>query len=388
MSAANKPGDGVSMAKSIEAIVLEGAAEAEALRTLPQKTVDALWDSGLMQWSNPIAAGGTEPSLLEMIDTWQELAYQDPSVGWIAIANFPSTAFAAAYLPEQGFKEVFTDNNNRVTMGGQFAPNGMADKVEGGYKLTGAWNFGSGTGHSEYVCGGFIPVVDGEMVFMDNGLPEMLVAVMPREQINFTDGWFVTGLKGTGSFDYNVKDVIVPDHRVYPLFTREPQRGGYLYKLGVMPITGAGHAAWALGLARAALDDMYKLAQEKTRMGDETTVGNKLTFQRDLAHHEAMWRASRCLVVETYKTVSEQLRDGVELTALMRADMRISATYATECAKDIVDFVHLAAGREGSRLERSFRDMYTGSQHAFINEKTYTDSAKLMMGLIEDAPGI
>lgn len=140
--------------------------------------------------------------------------------------------------------------------------------------------------------GGFIPLVNGEMQFLENDLPEMLVAVMPRDQITFTDNWNVTGLKGTGSFDYNVEDTFVPASRVFPLFTREPKRGSAIFKLGALPLT----------------------------------------------------------------------------------------------------FAHLAAGttsiREGSRLERAFRDIYTGSQHAFINEKTYTDSARLLMGLIEDAPGV
>lgn len=383
---------GLEMAKSVEEIVLAGSIQAEQDRTLPKETVQALWDSGLMQWMNPEAASGQEPSMTEMLETWMEMARQDASVGWIGIANFPSAAFGAAFLPEQGFQEVFVDNDFKVTMGGQFAPNGMAEEVEGGYQLSGAWNFGSGTGHSEYVVGGFIPLKNGEMTFLDNGLPEMLVAVIPREQINFTDGWNVTGLKGTGSYDYNVADIFVPEHRVFPLFTREPLRGGSIYKLGVMPITGAGHAAWALGVARSALDDIFALAKEKTRMGDESTLGNKLTFQRDLAHHEGMWRAAKAGVWDAYKRVTDQVHSGVELTPIMRADMRLCATYATEAAKEVVNFAHLAAGttaiREGSRLERAFRDMYTGSQHAFINEKTYTDSAKLLMGLIEDAPGV
>jgi indole-3-acetate monooxygenase len=384
--------NGLAMAKSIESIITAGATEAEQLRTLPPATVDALWHSGLMHWMNPREAGGQEPSLVEMLETWLELARQDATVGWIGIANFPSAAFAAAFLDDDGFKEVFTDNDNRITMGGQFAPNGMAEVVEGGYQLSGAWSFGSGTGHSQYVVGGFIPLRNGEMTFLENGMPEMLVAVMPRDQINFTDNWNVTGLKGTGSYDYNVQDTFVPEARVFPLFTREPNRGPDIFKLGVMPLTGAGHAAWALGVARSALDDIFQVAKEKTRMGDESTLGNKLTFQRDLAHHEAMWRAANAGVFEAYSRVEAQILAGQELTPTMRADMRISATYATEAAKDIVTFAHLAAGttaiREGSRLERAFRDMYTGSQHAFINEKTYTDSARILMGLIEDAPGV
>ncbi len=385
--------DGRAMAASVEAIVMANASKSEQERTLVPEVVDVLWKSGLMRWMNPKVAHGSEPGLLEMLDVWQELARQDGSVGWIAIANFPSAAFAAAYLNDEGFDEVFVKNEHRVTMGGQFAPNGTAEKVEGGYQLSGAWNFGSGTGHSQYVVAGFIPLVSGEMIMDDHtGLPDMQVAVIPREQITFTDGWHVQGLKGTGSYDYNVADLFVPEHRTFPLFTRKPHRGGHIYKLGVMPLTGAGHAAWALGVARSQLDDVLQMAKEKTRMGDPTTLSHKLTFQRNLAHHEGMWRAARVGVVDAFTRVERAVESGEELSVEMRLNMRLSATYATEACREICQFVHLAAGttaiREGTRLERGFRDMYTGTQHAFINERTYTEAASVMLGLINDSTAL
>lgn len=377
------------MAIAVGEVVEANAARAEELRTLPDATVEALWRSGLMRFMNPAEAGGSDPSMVEMIDVWRELARQDGSVGWIGIANFPSAAFCAAYLPDAGFAEVFgADGSAQVTIGGQFAPNGQGISCDGGYRITGAWNFGSGTGHSHYVVGGFIPMVDGEMVMGEGGIPELLVAVFPREEVEFTDGWHVTGLKGTGSFDYNTNDVFVPADRTFLLFTRQPLRGGSNFKLGIMPVTAAGHAGWALGVARSALDDVVELAQSKTRMGDPTTLANKLTFQRDLSHHEGMWRAANRLVVDTYREVEDAIAGGQELTLAMRSDMRLAATYATQASVEVVTFAHLAAGttaiREGSRLERAFRDMYTGSQHAFINEKTYTDIAKLKLGIEED----
>jgi alkylation response protein AidB-like acyl-CoA dehydrogenase len=236
-------------------------------------------------------------------------------------------------------------------------------------------------------------MVDGQMQMADNGLPVMLVAVFPREQICFTDGWFVQGLKGTGSFDYNMQDVFVPDARVFPLFTREPLRGAATaYRFGVMPITAGGHAAWALGVARSALDDVRELAQSKIRMGDMTTLAHKPTFQRGLAHHEGMWRAARALVMDTFGRLEDSVEAGADVTPAMRAEMRVASTYATEACREVVQWAHLAAGttaiREGSRLERAFRDMYTGTQHAFIGEKTYTDAAQVMLGLIPDSPAL
>ena len=384
--------DGLSMARSIEEIALAEAAPSEKNRTLTEPLVKALWDSGLMQFMNPAEAGGREPGFAELIDTWVEMARQDGSLGWIGIANLPSACFAAAYMSDEGFQEVFSDNDNRVTMGGQFFPNGTGEKVEGGYKVTGAWQFGSGTGHSEYVCAGFLPMDNGEMVMADETLPLMMVAVVPRDEVQFNDGWHVQGLKGTGSYDYALQDVFVPEARTYALFTREPQRGGTTYKLGVMPLTGCGHAAWALGVARSAIDDVRELAINKVRMGEGNSVANKLTFQRDLAHHEGMWRAAHAGVVEIYTRVEAEVDDGAELTPQMRADLRIAANYATEASREIVQWAHLAAGttaiREGSRLERAFRDMYTGTQHAFISENVYTEAGKLMLGLVEDSTAL
>jgi alkylation response protein AidB-like acyl-CoA dehydrogenase len=346
-----------------------------------------------MHLFNPAEAGGSEPTFAEMIDTWIELAWQDGSLGWIGIANLPSAAACAAFLPDDGFAEVFTDHGNRVTVGGQFFPNGLGATVDGGYRITGAWNFGSGTGHAAYVAAGFMPTVDGELVVGDDGIPPLLVAVIPREEIVFTDGWHVQGLKGTGSYDYNVTDVFVPEARTFELFTRDPVRGrSPAFRMGLMAITAAGHAAWALGVAKSMLDDVADLAVTKVRMGDDGALANRASFQRGLAHHTAMWKAARLLVIDTFAEVERVVADGGDLTPTMRADLRVAATYATDASREVVQWAHLAAGttaiREGSRLERAFRDLYTGTQHVFIGEKTYTDAARIYLGLAEDQLGL
>ncbi len=384
---------GVEAARSLREVTAEESADSERLRTLNQRTVDALWKSGLIQWCNPVEAGGSEPTFLAMIDTWIELAWQDGSLGWIGIANLPSAAATAAYLPDDGFEEVFTAHDNQVTVGGQFFPNGLGETVDGGYQVTGAWNFGSGTGHSQYVAAGFIPTVGGEMVSGDGGIPQLLVAIIPREEVVFTDGWYVQGLKGTGSYDYNVTDLFVPKGRTYELFTHEPRRGGSpAFQMGLMPITAAGHSSWALGVAKSTLDDVTELAATKVRMGDESSIAHRASFQRNLAHHLAAWKAARLLVVATFGEVEDSVARGRALTPSQRADMRVAATYATETCREIVQWAHLAAGtsaiREGSRLERAFRDMYTGTQHVFIGEKTYIDSAQIYLGLVEDQFGL
>jgi indole-3-acetate monooxygenase len=374
-------------------LVRAEAVESERLRTLSAPIVDEMWASGLMSAFNPTAADGVEPSFEEMIETWIEMAWQDGSFGWIGIANLPSTFAAATYLPDEGFAEIFTRNDNHITIGGQYFPNGQGAVVDGGYRLSGAWNFGSGTGHSAYIGAGFFPMDNGEMRWVSEGIPEMRVAFLPREEVNFTDGWHVQGLKGTGSYDYNVADVFVPEHRTMPLFTREPFRGtSAASRMGLMPITAAGHASFALGVAKSMLDDVEELAATKVRMSDMATLASRPTFQKGLAHHVAAWRAARLLVIDAFCAAEAAVDAGNDLTPALRADMRVAAVYATDTARACAEWAHLAAGttaiREGSRLERAFRDIYTGTQHAFISEKVAMDVAQIWLGIIDDQFGL
>ena len=294
-----------------------------------------MWATGLMSAFNPDAAGGVEPSFAEMIETWIEMAWQDGSFGWIGIANLPSSFAAAAYLPDEGFAEVFTAHDNRITMGGQFAPNGQGDAVEGGYRLTGSWSFGSGTGHSEYVAAGFIPMDDGEIRWISEGLPDMQVAVLPRAEIIFTDGWHVQGLKGTGSYDYNVEDVFVPAYRTFPLFTREPHRGtSPAARMGLMPVTAAGHA---VGARRRQEHARRRRGAGRHEVPDERhgVAGQPADLPERPRPPRRMWRAARLLVLDAFTTAEAAVAAGDELTPALRADMRVAAVYATDVARAV-----------------------------------------------------
>jgi indole-3-acetate monooxygenase len=386
-------GQVVTLARGMRDLVRAEAPESERSRTLTGAIVDEMWASGLMSAMSPAAAGGVEPSFAEMIETWIEMAWQDGSFGWVGIANLPSRFAAAAYLPDEGFAEVFSAHDNHVTMGGQFFPNGQGTAVDGGYRLSGAWSFGSGIGHSEYVAAGFFPMDNGEMRWISEGIPDMQVAVVPRADVSFNDGWHVQGLKGTGSYDYSIADVFVPHSRTFALFTREPYRGGSpATRMGMMPVTAAGHASWALGVAKSMLDDVAELAATKYRMSDMAALASRQTFQKGLAYHVAAWRAARLLVLDAFSTAEAAVAAGDDLTPTLRADMRAAANFATDTARTCTEWAHLVAGtsaiREGSRLERAFRDMYTGTQHAFISEKVAMDVAQIWLGIVEDQFGL
>lgn len=384
---------GLDLVESLADVVAREAPVSESDRTLSAPTVQAMWDCGLMRHLNPIAAGGVEPTFAEMIETWIEMARLDGSFGWIGIANLPSAAAVAAYLPDAGFDEVFGGEDHQVTLGGQFFPNGSGVATDGGYQVTGSWNFGSGTGHSAYVAAGFMPTVDGEVVWASEGVPDLRVAIVPRDDVTFTDGWHVQGLKGTGSYDYEVHDVFVPEQRTFPLFCRTPRRGASpAFRMGLLSITAAGHASWALGVSRGMLDDVTELAASKVRMGEPSSLAGKATFQSGLANHECLWRAAHLLIQNTFSTIEGQVGNGRSISPTMRADLRAAAVFATDAARKIAEWSHLAAGttaiRQGSRLERAFRDLYTGTQHAFISEKVAIDAAQVWLGIVEDPIGL
>jgi alkylation response protein AidB-like acyl-CoA dehydrogenase len=162
--------------------------------------------------------------------------------------------------------------------------------------------------------------------------------------------------------------------------------------MGLMPVTAAGHASWALGVAKSMLDDVQELAATKFRMSDMASLASRPTFQKGLAYHVAGWRAARLLVLDAFTTAESAVASGGELTPTLRADMRAAAVYATDVARSCAEWTHLVAGtssiREGTRLERAFRDMYTGTQHAFISEKVAIDTAQIWLGIVEDQFGL
>ena len=380
-------------ARKLAPLIEEGAARAEAERTLPAATVDALAGAGLLRFCLPAELGGEDGDFATALEVWEEVSRADGSTGWTLMANGSGAAAASAFLSDEAVEAIFS-GGPQATVGGQFAPRGMGAAEAGGFRVTGSYSFGSGTGHADWVSAGFIPMDDGAPRMAESGLPDMRVGFVPRDQIEFTDGWHVMGLRGTGSYDYEVRDVLIPDGYSFPLFGKEPHRGGdtfrAIFRLGMMPFTAAGHAAWALGVGRRALDEIQHLAHTTQRMGDPTALAGRLTFQKGYVEAEAKLRAARLLVFDRFAAVLEKSARSEVPTPQERALVRAATNLATQAAVDAADFAHARAGtvaiRDGSALERVFRDAHTGSQHAFIGEKVWTDSADVLLGNVPDSP--
>ena len=239
-----------------------------------------------------------------------------------------------------------------------------------------------------------MPMVDGELVWVADGVPELRVAIVPRDEVRFTDGWHVQGLKGTGSYDYEVADVFVPEHRTFALFTREPQRGSSpTFRMGLMPIIAAGHAGWALGVAA-------QHARRRPRARRHQGAHGRPVDPRQQAQLPAGPGPPRvacggppaCSSLDTFGDVEAAVGAGEDAHPddarrparrrglrhrLLPGDRRVGPPRAGTTAI-----------REGSRLERAFRDLYTGTQHAFISEKVAIDAAQVWLGLVDDPLGL
>ncbi len=367
------------------------AARAEQERTLPPGLVCELADGGLFRFVLPVELGGEAAGYRDAIEVWEEISRADGSTGWTAMANGSGAAAAAAFLSDEAVEKIF-GGDPAATVGGQFAPRGQGTPESGGYRVTGSYNFGSGTGHARPVSAGFIPLVDGAPTLRPDGLPEMRVGFVPREQVEFTDGWHVMGLQGTGSYDYEVREALIPEGFSFPLFGATRLRGHPLFDQGMMPMTAAGHASFALGVGRRALDELAAIATTRQRMGDPTALAGKPTFQKGFAVHESQLRAARLFVLESFRAAEEAAGAGREIRLEERALLRAATNLATEAAKQATAFAHEFAGtvaiRDGSLLQRCFRDMHTGSQHAFIGEKVWCDSAQALLGTVEQVPGL
>jgi alkylation response protein AidB-like acyl-CoA dehydrogenase len=346
--------------------------------------VDALFDTGLMTLALPAAVGGGEADLVTLVQVFEALSAADPSAGWSHMAVTTASAFCGAFMADEEVHEMFADR--RTVTAGQFAPRGTFTEVEGGYRVDGEYSFASGSGHAGYITAGGMVLRDGEMVLKDDGMPEMRVAAIPRADVELNGNWHVMGLQGTLSQDYVVRDQFVPAGRTFELFDEEPLRGGPQFGVGVMPITSAGHAGWALGVARRALDEIAALAQVKQRMGADAVLARQQLFQKEYAEQRASFSAARAYVLDAFGAIQAAAEDGTAERS-HKADVRVATTYATRIAADVVQWSYRLGGgdalRDGHPLQRCMRDIHAGTQHIFVDDSTYINASQVWLDVAD-----
>ena len=191
--------------ESVRATLEAGAEESERIGTLARASVDALYDSGLFRLKMPHVLGGAEADVVTQLDVLEAVSRIDPASGWCLMIGAASLGSLGAFLPDDSIEEIFV-GGRPPKVAGAAAPSATATPVEGGYRVTGRWRFGSGVMHAEWVSAGARVAADAPP-----GHPRQLRLIMPRHKVKVHDNWQVMGLRGTGSCDFSVDDLFVSD---------------------------------------------------------------------------------------------------------------------------------------------------------------------------------
>ena len=369
--------------RALSPLVEASADEMEHRAALTDEVAAAVRNSGAIHLMVPREFGGDELGIVETIEVIEELARQDGSVGWSTMAASVSTAFSAIYTTDDVAASLFGTDRGAI-LAGQLAPMGRAEVDGDGYLISGTYRFASGSDQTTHMLGGCLVFRDGEMVMRDNGMPDVVAAVVPNDRVEFKGNWDVMGLSATASVDYEIAPIHVGAGEVFSIFTEVPERGSDMHRLGVMVLTAAGHAAWALGVARRALDEIGAIAATKVRMSD-TLLAEQQVFQIGFAEAEAKVRAARAFVIESFAAAEAEVTDGGRLSPRTQHLTRLATTWATSAGAEAVEWAYREAGTEALRnpsvIGRCFRDMNAATQHVMVGRKTLTDAAAELLAV-------
>ena len=360
--------------------------EAEKLRTLPPSSVAALRDSGLLALKTPAELGGAEADPVTQIEVIEAVSYVSPSAGWYLFIGAATAGLSGAFLPDAGVAEMFGGERFPLVAGGGGLRPGKLVPVDGGYRLTGRWSWGSGIRHAEWLT---IPGRAGEE---EGGQSEVRISVVPTRSVEVHDNWYVMGLSGTGSCDYSAADLFVPEHFTHAdLNAATPRRGGPLYRLGLPAFIANENSAFSLGVARRALDEVVALARSKSRgYSKRTMLAHRGVFQRFVGEGALRLRAARALLVDAYDRawtiVSDRRRLDPQTQAELRAAGALVSDVAVKVATDAFAYGAGTAMRLESVLQRCFRDLHAADTHFLASDSSYENYGQFLLGLPDADP--
>jgi alkylation response protein AidB-like acyl-CoA dehydrogenase len=341
---------------------------------LAEPVVEALHREGLFgMWVPRTIRGGAELDPVSSLQVLERLAYGDPSTGWVLMAAALAIGTGAAFLGDAAVAQLFSGDRLPVIVGQGTRP-GTAVPHDGGYLLTGSWSFASGIKHGTHI----------HTLGVIQGTNEPRIFVLPVQQATLVDNWDVMGLRATGSIDYKIDSVFVPEDYTHPALTETPKRGGGLYRIGVIGFAAMCHSGWACGIARRMLDELSQGV--RTRGGRGGNQATSESFQEGYAKAEATYRSARALVHEAWGDVAKNVERGEPLSVGQHTLIRLAMTHVTWSAHEVAMFVYKSAGTSGLRagtIQRLFRDMHAGTQHIIASPPVYQALGRQLAGLAD-----
>ena len=364
--------------RAILPLVRSSGEQAERERRLPARVARAMAEAGIVRMLAPRAIGGQEIDPITQLDVIEQLAHADSSAGWTAQV-YSSCAHLTGFLAPEVGQEIFGRNPNAIISGTLAAPYGRSTVVDGGYRVSGRWPYASGCQNADWL--GFTTgVYEEDRPRLDaDDLPEQRIVVIPASSVTIDDTWHVSGLRGTGSHDVEVEDVFVPAAWAC-WWTDTPYHPGPLYRHRWWLLA---HGAQRLGVARAAIDALYELAQVKTPTRSTILIRDRPLTQMQFAQAEALWHSARAFLWDTMRRLWDRARAGDELSAKELALARLANTNASVVAAQVADLMFSAAGgtaiHTSSPLERLFRDAHAAAQHATASLPTYEQWGRVLL---------
>jgi alkylation response protein AidB-like acyl-CoA dehydrogenase len=350
-------------ARELASHVAANADRIEADRQLPTELANEIADKGFFRLLVPRSLGGAEldhPTFRKILEI---IAAADGSTAWCINQN---NVFATdcVRIPEQTAKEIWGEKRAVVTNGPPTASS-KAVPVDGGYKLSGHWNFSSGSDHATWIAA-LVPVWSQDQT-APTGRESFRVMLMPKKDATFVDQWHVNGMRGTGSFSFELEDVFIPESRSYAQ-TDTIREDGPIYVIPRSLLFGSGFATVALGIARASLSTIIDLAVTKTPVRSTTLVQDQPTTHRLIGEAEAIWRSARAYLQESASAVWESACKKGALTDEERIQLRLASTYAIHKAAQVVDISYGLSGSNAifpaNPINRLFQDIHVITQHA------------------------
>jgi len=357
--------DLLTAARGLEPLIAAVRDRFDQDRCLPVPLVDAMHTAGLFGAWLPRTLGGLELPPLDMLPAIEELARQDASAGWCAVIPGGYSRLAGA-MEEDAAREVFC--GGRGVLVGSLTPSGKAIPAPGGYRVTGRWSYGSFIQYADWVLGHC--TTEG---------PVSLLCLFPISAVEVFDVWHVGGLRATGSNDYQVADLFVPGPFCIPLTGTNPAQiqPGPLYGIPLPSAFVCCISTVMLGIARGAIDALMDIAGTKTTAGAGPVLRDQASAQMDLARAEAVLRSGRAFMFSALGSMWDDVCAGREPALERRAEVRLAAVHAGQCAIQAADLMYQLGGgaslAQGGRLERCFRDIHAAGQHFVMSPRLWLE---------------
>ncbi len=369
MAVEDKPGGTgaalIERAETLAPALAARAGETAALRRIPDETFRALRDTGLLRAARAERFGGHALGLDEVLEIIVRLGRGCGSTAWV-YGIYCDHAITVGMFEPEAQDDVWGDNPESVISSG-LAPAGTAERASDGYRLSGRWQFSSGCDHADWVfLHSPIPLAqDGEG-------PTPAYFLLPREDWEIDDTWFVSGLAGTGSKNIVVEDALVPPHRVQPIAPLNAGQGpgarinpAPIFRLPRISTVPFSLVAPALGVLDAMIDAFVE------RTGARATRGVRhatlTTVQLRLAEAAAERDCARLLLSRAAgETMAAMRSEGflsLEQRARNRRDMAYIATLLSRAADRIYSVTGASGLFDGNALNRMFHDIRAVAAH-------------------------